>query len=152
MDPIYPTVPKLLPIAGTWAAPFALFSAYLSMSVVAERQKTLKFIGDKPDSTTAEPCKLEIYSRCHKNFLENVPSAFVFLAIAELNGGNRKALNYAMGILLVLRIAHVELGLKMKGKWGDGGVGRPIGYLGTNAVLLGLSGYATWLVKGFWGL
>lgn len=50
--------------------------------------------------------------------------------------------------LLALRVAHAEFGLRLKGKWGGNGVGRPLGYFGTHAVLLGLSGYAAWLVKG----
>lgn len=31
------------------------------------------------------------------------------------------------------------------------GVGRPVGYYGTLASMLGLAGYAAFLVKGFWG-
>lgn len=59
----------------------------------------------------------------------NAPLAFIFLDIAELNGGNRKALNYTMPMLFALRPAHAELGLRLKGKFGGGGVGRPIGRL-----------------------
>lgn len=62
------------------------------------------------------------------NFLENVPLAFIFAAVAELNGADRKLLNYAMAALLALRISHAELGLRGKGAIG---LGRPVGYYGT---------------------
>jgi len=56
-----------------------------------------------------------------------------------------------MATLLALRVAHAEFGLWLKGKFGNNGVGRPIGYFGTSGVLLGLSTYAAYLVKGYWG-
>lgn len=68
----------------------------------------------------------------------------MFLAIAELNGGNRKWLNAVMAGLFAARLAHAEFGLFVAGKYGDGGIGRPIGYFGTQGVLLGLAGYATY--------
>jgi uncharacterized membrane protein YecN with MAPEG domain len=98
-----------------------------------------------------KPSELEIALRCHGNFLENVPLAFIFLIIAELNGGNRKYLHWTMATLLALRIAHADGGLRLQGKFGDNGVGRPLGYFGSCGVLMGLSGYAAWLCKGYWG-
>ena len=80
-----------------------------------------------------------------------MPLAFIFLTICELNGGNRKNLNYVMAALLALRVAHADGGLMLKGKFGNNGVGRPLGYFGSSAVLAGLSGYAAYLVKGYWG-
>ena len=92
--------------------------------------------------------------------------------MAELNGADRKMLNYLMATLLVLRIAHVEVGLRGQGTLGLGtykagaililcfytiyanpGVplGRPIGYYGTQGIMAGLAGWGTWLVKGYWG-
>lgn len=82
------------------------------------------------------------------NFLENVPYAFVLTAIAELNGGNRTLLNYAMGILLAIRIGHVELGMRSKDTLGPG---RPLGQFGTQALLAGLAAYGSYLIKGYWG-
>lgn len=76
--------------------------------------------------------------------------ALIFLGVAELNGGNRKALSYAIAVLLALRVAHADFRLRLKGKFGGYGAGRPLGYFGTNGILLGLSGYAAWLVKGYW--
>ena len=59
-------------------------------------------------------------------------------------------LHYTMASLLALRIAHAEAGLMVKGNFGDGGVGRPIGYVGSLGVLGGLAAYAGVLVKGYW--
>ncbi|KAH6720273.1 hypothetical protein BKA61DRAFT_594548 [Leptodontidium sp. MPI-SDFR-AT-0119] len=55
-----------------------------------------------------------------------------------------------MASLLALRIAHAEAGLMVKGNFGDGGVGRPIEYVGNLGVLGGLAAYAGVLVKGYW--
>ncbi|KAK0101440.1 hypothetical protein ONS95_006613 [Cadophora gregata] len=151
-------VPRLLPIAGTWAGPFALYNIFLSSRVFNQRLKTHVYFGDKdtstptdPSTTTSKYSPLTLASHSHSNFLENVPLAFILLIIAELNGGNRKALHYTMATLLALRIAHAEAGLMMKGNFGDGGVGRPLGYVGSLGVLGGLGAYAGWLVKGYWG-
>ncbi|KAL2074132.1 hypothetical protein VTL71DRAFT_7910 [Oculimacula yallundae] len=146
------SVPKLLPIAGAWAAPFTLYNIFLSSRIFSQRVKTEVFFGDKDTTdTTAKYSSLELASHSHTNFLENVPLAFILLIIAELNGGNRKALHYTMGALLALRVAHAEAGLMVKGNFGDGGVGRPIGYIGSLGVLGGLAAYAGVLVKGYWG-
>ncbi len=83
--------------------------------------------------------------RSHANFLGNVPLAFISTAVAELNGGNGKWLNYAMGALLVMRIAHAESGLNRANSMGNG---RPIGYNGTLAFLGGMAAYGTWLGRG----
>ncbi|CZS90044.1 uncharacterized protein RAG0_01178 [Rhynchosporium agropyri] len=164
-------IPKLLPIAGAWAAPFTLYNIFLSSRIFSQRIKKEVYFGDKdtsvplplslsplpllhqhPFQESAEKYSvLELASHSHTNFLENVPLAFILLIIAELNGGNRKALNYTMGALLALRIAHAEAGLMIKGNFGDGGVGRPIGYVGSLGILGGLGAYAAVLVKGYWG-
>ena len=131
---------------------------------------------------------LEIASRCHVNFLENVPLAFMLLVICELNGGVPKYLKYVSPVLIrpnraseqfvvtlvasvlylinklicrtsscimafffAIRIAHADGGLMREGKFGTNGVGRPIGFFGSLAVLGGLAAYAAWLVKGYWG-
>ena len=78
---------------------------------------------DGAESTSndnVDPLFLEC--RAHENFIESVPLCFTLAAIAELNGANRKVLNYAMATLFVLRILHVELGLKGKDTVG---LGRP---------------------------
>jgi uncharacterized membrane protein YecN with MAPEG domain len=94
---------------------------------------------------------LAVLTRCQANFIENVPFAFILATICELNGGKRKSLNYLLGALFVLRVAHADGGMMLNGKFGGGGVGRPIGFFGTIGTLAGLAGYAAWLVRGFWG-
>ena len=120
---------------------------------MAEREQTKIYHGDS-DSTTSDKIinNLPILTRCQGNFLENVPLAFILLIIAELNGGNKKTLNYVMGTLLASRIAHAELGLKVEEKWGTNGVGRPVGYFGSVGSVLVLGAYAGWLIKGYWGI
>ncbi|MCJ1454787.1 hypothetical protein MMC28_005140 [Mycoblastus sanguinarius] len=120
-------VPKMLPITGTWTLPFAAYLVYLSNRVVYRRVKKEKYVGDRYDSddpasqtSNGNPDPLLLDSRAHTNFLESVPLAFTLTAIAELNGANRKVLNYAMATLFVLRIMHVELGLKGKDTVGFG--------------------------------
>lgn len=61
----------------------------------------------KKEEAGPEKDPLFLASRAHANFVENVPLALVLSLLAELNGGNRKVLNYALGTLFVLRIAHV---------------------------------------------
>jgi uncharacterized membrane protein YecN with MAPEG domain len=93
---------------------------------------------------------LPVAIRCHSNFLDTMPLAFIFLTIAELNGGNRKTLNYIMAALFAFRIAHADGGIRLQGKFGDNGIGRPLGYFGSMGVLGGLAGYSAWLVKRYW--
>jgi len=137
-------------VTGTWTLPFAAYLLILSNRVVTHRVNSKKFLGDSTDSpsgqTGADP--LLLATRAHANFLENVPLTFIMVAIAELNGGNRKALNIAMGVLLAMRLAHVEVGLKGKDTVGPG---RPVAYFGTQAFLGGLAAYGAYLVKGYWG-
>jgi len=119
----------------------------LSNRVVTHRINSKKYMGEALDTPSAtDPLYLD--KRAHNNFLENVPLAFVLAAVAELNGGNRKVINIAMGVLLALRVAHVEMGLKGKDTVGPG---RPIGYFGTQACIGGLAAYGAYLVKGYWG-
>lgn len=143
----------MLPITGTWTLPFAAYLVYLSNRVVYRRIKQEKYMGDRyvdaAESTSNDnPDPLLLDSRAHNNFIESVPLCFTLVAIAELNGANRKALNYAMATLFVLRILHVELGLKGKDTVGWG---RPIGYFGTQGFIAGMAAYGTYLVKGYWG-
>ncbi|KAI9837436.1 MAG: hypothetical protein M1837_002958 [Sclerophora amabilis] len=143
--------PKLLPITGTWTLPFAAYLTVLSGRIVGKRLAHEKWMGDTLSDGTGsskESDAMFIDSRAHANFLENVPLAFLLTAVAELNGGNRKALNIAMAALLAMRVVHVELGLRGKGTMGNG---RPIGYFGSQGVLVTLAAYGGYLVKGYWG-
>ncbi|KAI4133509.1 MAG: hypothetical protein LQ341_006160 [Variospora aurantia] len=147
-------VPKMLPVTGAWTLPFTAYLLLLSNRVVYQRVKNKQWIGsqlksDKDNTGNFDtPDPLFLNSRCHMNFLENVPYAFILTAVAELNGGNRTYLNYAMGILLAIRIGHVELGMRGKDTLGPG---RPVGQFGTQALLGALAVYGTYLVKGYWG-
>jgi len=144
------TVPKMLPITGTFALPFTAYFIFLSGRVVKQRLNDEHFIGND-SSKTPEQKKynpLVIATRCHENFAENVPLAFLLAAVAELNGANRKVLTGALGALLTLRVLHAEFGLRGPDAMS---AGRPIGYFGTLGVLGGLAGYAAFLVKGYWG-
>jgi uncharacterized membrane protein YecN with MAPEG domain len=109
-----------------------------------------KWIGDKTGKTAEgqDVDPLQVEASCHRNYVENVPLALLLAGIVELNGGNRKALNTALGVLLLLRILHVEFGLKGPN---NNGFGRGLGYFGTQSYMVGMAGYAAYLVKGYWG-
>ncbi|CAD6585401.1 MAG: hypothetical protein ASARMPRED_002148 [Alectoria sarmentosa] len=146
-------VPKMLPITGTWTLPFAAYLVYLSNRIFYRRIVTEKYMGDRlvdgAESTSNDkPDPLFLETRAHSNFLESVPLCFTLAAVAELNGANRKVLNYAMATLFVLRIIHIEVGLKLKDTVG---LGRPIGFVGTQGFIAGMAAYSTYLVKGYWG-
>ena len=85
--------------------------------------------------------------RAHGNFAENVPLAFTFAAIAELNGARPACLSCALGALFVFRVLHVEFGLYGPNAVGNG---RPIGFLGTTGTIIGLAAYAGRLTYRFW--
>ena len=121
----------------------------MSGRVVSQRLKSERYVGDSTtehDDPANDP--LFVASRCHQNFVENVPLAFLLAAVVELNGGNRKVLTGALSSLLALRILHSEFGLLGKGAMA---FGRPVGYFGTVGIMGALAGYATYLVKGYWG-
>ncbi|KAI2470424.1 membrane-associated, eicosanoid/glutathione metabolism protein [Annulohypoxylon bovei var. microspora] len=142
-----PVLAPLLPISGTFALPFSAYFTFLSYRVVHHRLADKQYLGDNSSKDGDLNNKLYLATRCHQNFIENVPLALVLAAFAELNGGNRKALTAALSALLAFRIVHVEAGL-MNGL----GIGRPIGYWGTFVTIATLGGYAAFLVKGYWGL
>ncbi|KAI0901449.1 membrane-associated, eicosanoid/glutathione metabolism protein [Annulohypoxylon nitens] len=142
-----PVLAPLIAITGTFALPFSAYFTLLSYRVVKHRLADKQYLGDNSSKDGDLNNKLYLATRCHQNFIENVPLALVLAAFAELNGGNRKVLTTALSALLAFRIAHVEIGLM------DGlGIGRPIGYWGTSATIATLGGYAAFLVKGYWGL
>lgn len=73
----------------------------------------------------------------------------LFLAgVAELNGADRKILGWMLGGLFALRVAHVEGGLNTKDSMG---CGRKIGYLGTQAWMVGMTAWCAALVRDYWG-
>ncbi|KAL8931966.1 MAG: hypothetical protein Q9211_006617, partial [Gyalolechia sp. 1 TL-2023] len=110
----------------------------LSNRVIYQRLKNGQYLGDRLSSEKnssgnhENPDPLYLESRCHLNFIEYVPFAFVLAAIAEINGGNRLLLNYAMATLFAMRIAHVEIGMRAKNTLG---YGRAPGILGTQGLM-----------------
>ncbi|KAK8050568.1 MAPEG family-domain-containing protein [Apiospora phragmitis] len=165
-----PVLVPLLPITGSFAVPFTAYFTFLSARVVRQRLEGKQPLGDgshnrKSSSSSSSrsstssrgsssrgeqlsDSKLFVASRAHQNYAENVPLAFALAAVVELNGGNRKILTGALGALFAFRVLHAELGMQREDALG---VGRPVGYYGTLASMLGLAGYAAFLVKGFWG-
>jgi uncharacterized membrane protein YecN with MAPEG domain len=108
-------------------------------------------IGNKISASSAPGNQadiLEVAVRSHSNFVENIPLALLGAAIVELNGGNRKILNGGLAALLLFRILHVEFGLRSDDA---NSPGRLIGHIGTAGFLGGMSAYAAYLVKGYWG-
>ncbi|KAI1617310.1 membrane-associated, eicosanoid/glutathione metabolism protein [Exophiala viscosa] len=142
--PVGITVPKLFPVTGAFAPAFAAYYLYLNLQVSAVRSHKETYLGSKGDDDQ----KLLVADRSHGNFVENVPMALLVAAIAEANGGNRRTITGSLAALLLFRIVHVELGLKSQGSLGWG---RPIGYFGTLGFVAGMSGYAAYLVKSYWG-
>ncbi|TQN65757.1 hypothetical protein CSHISOI_09655 [Colletotrichum shisoi] len=150
------TIPKLLPVTGTFALPFAVYYAFLSLRVVGERLNDEHYLGQDSSEPGADPKKpsspgankLYLASRSHANFAENVPWAFVLASLVELNGGSRKALGWLLGGFLALRVVHAELGITQIQGTGNG---RPVGYFGSIGVVGTLAAYGAYLVKGYWG-
>lgn len=134
----------LTPALGTWSALFAGYHAYLSLSAGFARSETGKFMGT---AGVPEGSRQLVANRAFGNFSENVPLALLLAGVCELNGADAKVINAALGTLFVLRIAHAELGLKQPGHveklQRDGyQYGRLSGFLGSNAIILGLGTYA----------
>ena len=75
--------------------------------------------------------------------------AIILATVAELNGADKKVLSCMLASLVAFRVAHVEMG--MLATKDAAGLGRFIGHLGTQSVLIGLVGYTAYLVKGYWG-
>jgi uncharacterized protein len=136
---------------GTWTLPFTAYLFLLSARVSKLRIDNKQLMGNKisrPNAPSDEVDPLEVATRCHANYLENIPIALMTAAIVELNGGNRKIINGGLAALLLFRILHVEFGMRAAD---TNGPGRVIGHLGTAITLNGMAAYAVYLVKGYWG-
>jgi hypothetical protein len=138
--------------------PFPAFAAYLillNLRVGLARDAEQCFMGDvpggggsetenkEPKSKPAAPAdnRLLVAVRSHSNFVENVPFALLLAAFVEMNG-------------LVGRLALFPAGprrVRHEGQRGCLGWGGPVGFFGTLGVVGGLSSYAAWLVKSYWG-
>ncbi|KAF9875306.1 hypothetical protein CkaCkLH20_07126 [Colletotrichum karsti] len=147
------TIPKLLPVTGTFALPFTAYYAILSVRVVRERLQKEHYLGDNSSTATSDwksyrNDRLYLLTRAHTNLAENVPLAFILAALVEVNGGSRKALSWFLGGFLAMRVLHADFGILSQGI----GLGRPVGYWGSVGLLSAIAGYSAFLVKGYWGL
>lgn len=147
------SIPRLLPITGSFVLPLTAYYIYLQNRVVAVRLDSKAYApGHQSSKTTSnddEHDPLLATTRAQMNWAENVPLALALSAIVELNGGSRKALTGLLSALTIFRVLHADFGVLAQGYLGRG---RPIGYFGTQGVVAGLAGYAAYLVKGYWGL
>ncbi|KAJ9617515.1 hypothetical protein H2204_013701 [Knufia peltigerae] len=156
--PVGITVPKLLPVTGTFAPAFAVYYTVLNFRVSLIRLAEKTALGDSPKTSSggsegkpadhSRHSDLFVACRAQSNFADNVPFALILAAIAELNGANRRVMTASLAALLLFRILHVELGMRMKNAIGSG---RRVGYVGTTGFLIGMSSYAAYLVKSYWG-
>ncbi|KAK6329960.1 hypothetical protein TWF718_003387 [Orbilia javanica] len=139
------------PITALALPIFTSYYSLLAYRVISTRVGSGIFVGDKSkDGKNSQdtPDPLTIAARSHANFAENVPLALTITALAEINGADRNILVGALGTLFLLRVGHVEFGLRRAAALGPG---RIIGFLGTLGYLVGMSGYVAWLTKGYWG-
>jgi len=143
----------ILPVAGSFAFPFAAYNFLLQARVIRQRLNNNVTLGDRLPSTTstneslaADP--LYTATRSHVNFLETVPLALICAGLAELNGANRRILTGVLSGLFLARVAHVELGIL--GPQAQG-MGRRVGYYFSMFTVPGLAGWALYLCKKYWG-
>ncbi|KAI1774932.1 membrane-associated, eicosanoid/glutathione metabolism protein [Hypoxylon cercidicola] len=142
-----------LPVTGAFALPFAGYFVYLSLRVSLARIVHRVALGDTvgvaaktPSSAAASSPSydsLQLATRAHQNFAENVPLALVLAATAELNGATPERLATILAMLLALRVLHAEFGLSRPDALG---IGRPVGYYGTMAIVVWLASWSAWLV------
>ncbi|KAF2871015.1 membrane-associated, eicosanoid/glutathione metabolism protein [Massariosphaeria phaeospora] len=140
-------VPLLAPATATWAAPFAAYYLFLQGRIVYHRLTTKTGLGHQIDAANGNTDPLYIANRCQVNFVENVPIALIIALLAELNGANRTYINTGLGVLFALRVSHAELGLTIQNGLG---LGRLVGFYGTQAFIAGFASYAAYLVKDYW--
>jgi len=103
-------------ITTVFLFPFTIYLLFLQARVVAIRAATTTNLGDrihanrkdgKDPMDPVDPDPLYLASRCHQNYVENVPMA-LFLAFAvETAGADAKILSYILGGLFAMRVAHV---------------------------------------------
>jgi uncharacterized protein len=124
-----------LPITLTIAAGAALVNIWLMIRCGQARGKASVSIGDGGDDFLIRRM------RAHANFVESAPFVLILIAALEASQSAGQWL-WWVGILFIFgRLAH---GLGMDG--GALGKGRMVGTLITMLTLLGLAGYALWVV------
>jgi len=134
----------LTPATLVWSPIFAGYSWALAAQVSFYRIRTNKFLGTGDDAVkgpheieskvTKDPIelaennrKLVVATRAYGNFTEAVPLALLLIAIAEINQAPTRLVHGVYATLFALRIAHVELGIKLA----PTGLGRLVGAHGT---------------------
>ncbi|KAI1136941.1 membrane-associated, eicosanoid/glutathione metabolism protein [Hypoxylon sp. FL0543] len=153
----------LLPITGAFALPFAGYYIFLSARVGLRRITQKVAIGDRTpqdpapvpnssskSSSTSTNAKglytsndpLLLATRAHQNFAEYVPLALLLSAATELNGGDSRKLTAALSVLFASRVLHAEWGIMARDALG---VGRPVGFYSTIAIMAWLAGWGAWL-------
>ncbi|KAG0634730.1 hypothetical protein HOY80DRAFT_506543 [Tuber brumale] len=163
------------PATAAWALPFGTYLLLLSTRAALARHSTKTYVGDhvaasqnehgamyKTELGKTEFGKTEmsrdadlqnfdspfLAGRCLGNYLETVPMAMILAALAELNGGSRRLVNYALGVLFMGKVAQIEFGLMRKGTRGRG---RVVGFFASQGFMAGMAGYCAYLVRDYWG-
>ncbi|KAF3905645.1 hypothetical protein ABW21_db0204245 [Orbilia brochopaga] len=145
---------RLTPVTALALPAFTSYFSLLAYRVISCRVACETFVGNetkgkgKVVATQDSPDPLTVATRCHGNFAEYVPLALLTTAIVELNGGDKRIIAGGLGTLFLLRVGHVEFGLRSRAALGPG---RIIGFLGTLGYLIGMGGYAGWLARGYIG-
>ncbi|KAF2101027.1 hypothetical protein NA57DRAFT_55093 [Rhizodiscina lignyota] len=141
-------MPMLLPVTGTALVPFSAYFLFLSLRITYHRLSNRKYVGTKMGDSNEDP-KDPLYCayRSHSNYAENLPLALALCGVAELNGASRKTLAYSMTAFFVLRVLHAEFGMMIQSALG---LGRILGYYGTQTWLTGMAIFNWVLVKDYW--
>jgi len=140
-------------ITTIYLLPFTLYLLFLQGRVVAIRANTSTNLGNQLFANRKEgkdpmdpvaPDPLYLATRCHQNYVENIPMVLLLAFAVETAGADARVLAYLLGAFFALRVAHVELGLRGKD---SNGVARPISFMGTQMTMAWLAGWGFWLVK-----
>ena len=110
-------------ITGTFLVPFSVLNFAVAANLGRFRQSTGTYLGldtdsaknknfdqkDKPlspKSPAAAFSPMFVASRIQGNFVENVPIALIFAAVAELNGADPQILKWLLATMMVARVSH----------------------------------------------
>jgi uncharacterized membrane protein YecN with MAPEG domain len=103
-------------ITTTFLLPFTLYLLLLQGRVVFYRATTSTNLGDCLNSTRTQnkdpmdainPDPLYLATRCHQNYVENVPWAMLLCTAIEMAGAKPKILAGLLGGWWAMRVAHV---------------------------------------------
>jgi len=140
-------------VTTVFLVPFVFYLLFLQARVVAIRAMTTTNLGDRLFKNRKEgrdpmdpvdPDPLYLATRCHQNYVENIPMVLFVAFAVETAGADPKILSYILGGLFAMRVAHVEIGLRGKD---SNGVARPMSFMVTQITMAGLASWGAWLVK-----